>query len=264
MLKTDQSVLDFVDEIKEYLPGNSIDCVVFGFDAQKLKVLLLEWKDEEAWCLPGGFIKNTESMDEAAHRILHQRTGLNSIFLNQFFTFGNTDRYGPKFKDHIKKTQKVLRNKGVSDKKTLNWIASRFITTGYFALVDLRKTHPQPDFFSKSCQWIAIDELPSLIIDHNNIVVTALEHLKVQLNYLPIGISLLPAKFTMQDLQKLYEAILQKPLERSNFQRKMLKLEIFIRLEKQMTGAANKAPYLYSFDTEKYNQLLEKGIGFTY
>lgn len=117
---------------------------------------------------------------------------------------------------------------------------------------------------SDKCEWKAIDELPQLLYDHESIIQKGLTHLSIQLNYLPVSMLLLPKKFTMQDLQKLYESILNKKLERSNFQRKMLKLGIFIRLEKQLTGAANKAPYLYCFDKPKYTELIKKGIGFTY
>ena len=131
-------------------------------------------------------------------------------------------------------------------------------------MLDIYKANPKPDFLSEKCEWKAIDELPHLLYDHEYIIQKGLTHLGVQLNYLPISMLLMPKKFTMQDLQKLYEAILNKNLERSNFQRKMLKLDIFIRLEKQLTGAANKAPYLYCFDKPKYNELIKKGIGFTY
>lgn len=108
----------------------------------------------------------------------------------------------------------------------------------------------------------AVDSLPKLVFDHNDILEKAIVHLRHQLNYVPLGLSLLPKKFTMQDLQKLYETILGKPIERSNFQRKILKLDILIRREKLMSGAANKAPYLYSFDEKKYNCLIKDGIGF--
>ena len=130
-------------------------------------------------------------------------------------------------------------------------------------MVNLNDTKPKPDGFSELCEWKSIDSLPNMILDHSKILQSALLHLKIQLNYLPIGISLLPKKFTMQDLRKLYEAILGKSLERSNFQRKLLKLDILIRHEKQMTGAANKAPYLYSFNIDNYNALLNQGIGFS-
>ena len=250
--------------VKDFLPENSIDCVILGYEQQQLKVLLLKWKFEGGWALPGGFIKREEDMDDAAHRILKERTGLDSIFLNQFHTFGSNARFKKNAAFQAKRVQEVLGALGIENPEFVNWINKRFITTGYFALVDIIKTRPKPDFLSEQCIWKPIDDLPDLIMDHAGIIDKAMEHLKIKLNYLPIGISLLPDQFTMPDLQRLYEGILQKKLERSNFQRKMLKLGIFIRHGKQLTGAANKAPYLYSFDTDKYKELVKDGIGFTY
>lgn len=241
---------------RQWVPGQSIDCVILGFEDQRLKVLLLQWKHEEVWSLPGGFIRLDEDMDEAAYRILSERTGLQSIFLDQFCTFGNKDR------QQIKTVGKRLKKLHLDNPAMINWFKQRFITTGYFALVDINKTSPEPDFLSEKCEWRAVEDLPDLILDHGQIITKALAQLKIELNYLPISISLLPRKFTMLDLQKLYEAILQKKLERSNFQRKMLKLGIFIRMEKLLSGGAHKAPYLYRFDRTKYKAAVKNGIGF--
>jgi len=261
----DQNLIDFTSHVvDECLPGKSIDCVIIGFEEQQLKVLLLKWKYEDIWCLPGGFIRKDEDMDQAAQRILEMRTGLKSVFLNQFYTFGSKKR--SKWNEEVQLTRMghILEEIHGKNGKFAEWIKQRFITTGYFALVDLRNTAPHPDVLSEKCEWKSISSMPELMMDHGEIIEKALEHLRNQLNYLPIGISLLPQKFTMQDLQKMYEAFLKKPLERSNFQRKMLKLGIFNRHEKQLTGAANKAPYLYSFDKIKYETLLKDGIGFNY
>ncbi len=258
-----KSLLQWELSIADHLPGNSIDCVIFGYKNQELQLLLLHWKHHDTWSLPGGFIGINEDMDEAANRILLERTGLDSVFLNQFYTFGGTKRSKMNEAAYTKRMEFLTKSK-IYSSKTMEWLTKRFITTGYFALVDHEKTTPKPDFLSDKCDWIALHSLPELLMDHGEIIQKALEHLRVRLNYLPIGFSLLPKKFTMQDLQKLYEAILQRPLERSNFQRKMLKLDILTRHEKQMTGAANKAPFLYSFNKERYELLLRKGIGFSF
>ncbi|EAR01576.1 NUDIX hydrolase [Maribacter sp. HTCC2170] len=261
----DRKLNDFTSHVlDECLPGKSIDCVIIGFEGQQLKVLLLKWKYEDIWCLPGGFILKDEDMDQAAHRILEMRTGLKAVFLNQFYTFGSEKRSRMNEEVQLTRMRHVLEEIHGKNKEFEAWITQRFITTGYFALVDLKKTAPHPDLLSEKCEWKSIDCMPELMMDHEEILQKALDHLRIQLNYLPIGISLLSRKFTMQDLQRLYEAILKKPLERSNFQRKMLKLGIFNRHEKQLTGAANKAPYLYSFNTDKYEDLLKQGIGFRY
>ena len=260
-----RKLIDFTTHlVDECLPGKSIDCVIIGFEEQQLKVLLLKWKYEDVWCLPGGFIRKDEDMDQAAQRILEERTGLKSVYLNQFYTFGSIERSRLNEEVQLTRMRHILEELHGKNEKFLTWITQRFITTGYFALVDIRKTDPHPDMLSERCEWISLSNLSGLMMDHKEIIQKAMEHLRIQLNYLPIGISLLPRKFTMQDLQRLYESFLEKPLERSNFQRKMLKLGIFNRHGKMLTGAANKAPYLYSFDERKYNELIEKGIGFRY
>ncbi|MEM6316557.1 MAG: NUDIX domain-containing protein [Bacteroidota bacterium] len=247
------------------LPHNAIDCVILGYQNEQLKVLLLKWKFEDLWCLPGGYIYQTENFDEAAHRILAERTGLTSIYLKQFYTFGQLERSQYYRPEQVALLKKILAQIPLEGQDwDVDWFTKRFVSTGYFALVDIEQTTAQPDFLSERCAWCSVEEVPSLLADHNKILQKALEQLRIQLNYLPVGISLLPTKFTMKDLQKLYESILGVSLQRSNFQRKILKLGMLVRHEKQMTGAAHKAPYLYSFDKEKYAALVERGIGFSF
>ncbi len=260
--KTKGKTENLVIDINKLVAGNSVDCVIFGFEEQQLKILLLKWKFGDSWTLPGGFIHKTEDLDSAARRILEERTNLENIFLNQFHTFGNINR---NLLHKAFKEQKLDKNIFYSlDEESRKWISSRFITTGYFAFIDIKNASPNPDYLSEKCEWFSIDELPDLVYDHNDIIKKALAYIRIQLNYLPVSINLLPLKFTMQQLQKLYEEILNKKIVRSNFQRKMLKLGIFIRLEKEFKGAANKAPYLYTIDKHKYNELVKNGIGFTF
>jgi ADP-ribose pyrophosphatase YjhB (NUDIX family) len=242
-------------DVSKLIPGQSIDCVIIGFDKHELKILLLKWKNTDVWTLPGGFIHKNDDMDTAAIRILKNRTGLEFLFLEQFYTFGNCNRgdLGSVFKKE---------NIPEFNSDFIEWLKQRFITTGYLSLVDIAKCHPVPDMLSDVCEWKSIDSLPKLIFDHEFIVKKALASIKIQINYLPIGISLLPEKFTMKSLRNLYESILDRSLDRGNFQKKILKLKILNRHEKQMTGAANKAPFLYSFDKVKYQSLLDEGIGF--
>ncbi len=243
-------------ECKYWIPGHSIDCVVLGFENNILKVLLLKMRHSEKWSLPGGFIKKKEDLDAAALRALSDRTGLKSIYLSQFHTFGAYERRGKSEVDRL------MHEIGQLNKTVAQWLSNRFLTTGYFAFADVQKARPVPDFISEKAEWVAIDELPTLIFDHLEIINKALQHIKLKLNYLPIGDALLPPKFTMAMLQKLYETILGRALDRANFQKKMLKLGIFDRLEKLKTGAANKAPYLYSFHRKKYERVLKEGIGY--
>jgi 8-oxo-dGTP diphosphatase len=234
-----------------YLSHLSIDCVIFGFHENQLKVLLLKWKDTNELCLPGGFIFKDEPIDEAAERILNSRTGLDQIHLQQFHTFGEPDReHG---KHNIKKLRKV---------KDTSWILERFVTIGYWALVEFSKVVPSPDELSSECTWWNIDEIPELMMDHNNILNTALRSLQQNLNEYPIGKELLPIKFTMPDLQSMYETILAKNLDRRNFQKKVLALGILERLNERRKGGAHKAPFLYKFNAKKYQKAMKEGLRF--
>jgi len=134
-----------------------------------------------------------------------------------------------------------------------HYLMTRFLSIGYYALIDFTKANPTPDYTSDSCQWYDIDTIPTLIYDHSAMVKKALETLRFFLDEKLIGFNLLPEVFTMNDLQNMYETILDKKLLRTNFQRKMLSLGILERLDKKMTGAANKAPYLYRFVGKESN-----------
>ncbi|WP_338733028.1 NUDIX hydrolase [Mangrovimonas cancribranchiae] len=229
---------------KECLPHISIDCVVFGFHNNSLKILLLELIRENTWSLPGGYIKKVENMDDAAHRILQERTGVRDIFLNQFKTFGKFHRSEGFFKEFDDSF----------------WLKQRFISVGYYALIDYTSVTVRNDEFSHSSKWIDVSKTPTLMMDHNQIFQEALAQLRRDLNYKPIGLNLLPEKFTMPELQKLYEAILGKKLNRGNFFRKMKRYGILTKLEETRKGGAHKAPDLYCFNLEVYNKALENGL----
>lgn len=234
-----------------YLPHLSIDNVIFGFHDNELKVLLLQWKDVDRWCLPGGFILKEESVEAAATRILRSRTGLKNIYLNQFYTFGDPRRQRGK---HGIRQPKWMKSR--------SWFMDRFITIGYWALVDFNKVIPKPDQFSARCAWCDVDNTPELILDHNKILVKALQSLRSNLNDYPVGRDLLPQKFTMPQLQRLYETILDKTLDRRNFQKKILSMDIVDRLDERKTGGAHKAPFLYRFNQRKYEKALRQGLKF--
>ncbi|MCJ8164067.1 NUDIX domain-containing protein [Pontibacter sp. E15-1] len=236
-----------------FQPGLSVDCVIFGFHDNQLKVLLLKMKAADKWALPGGFVYKEEDVEDAAVRVLQSRTGLRNIFLQQFHTFGDPARSNRKL------NRALLRSVGVQADDS-HWFLQRFITVGYYALVDFSGAVPQPDATSEACAWWDFQEMPALVMDHQHILQKALETLRKQLNDQPIGYNLLPEKFTMPELQRLYETILGKQLDRRNFQRKMLGYGILNRLEERKQGVAHKAPYYYSFDKEKYAVALENGL----
>ena len=136
----------------------------------------------------------------------------------------------------------------------------RFITIGYWALVEFSKVTPRPDWLSEECKWWDIHRIPKLIYDHNQIVDKALEALRISLNDHPVGYNLLPEKFTMPQLQRLYETILDTPLDRRNFQKKMLALDVLEKLSERKTGAPHRSPFLYRFDKKKYERAMAHGL----
>lgn len=247
---TKQELIDFCETARmNYLDHISIDCVVFGFHEGQLKVLTLKMKNEDSWYLPGGFVLKDEPIEMAANRILKERTGLDEIFLQQFHVFGDPERSRPHrdmYKDLLPPEE--------------NWFSMRFLTIGYYALVDFVHVNPTPDGHSETCTWYDLTDLPEFKLDHAQILQTALDTLRLQLNYQPIGYNLMPKEFTMPELQKLYETILDKKLDRRNFQRRMLGFGILSRSEEPRKGGAHKAPYLYSFDLKHYQNALKEGL----
>ncbi|HVT86375.1 MAG TPA: NUDIX domain-containing protein [Chitinophagaceae bacterium] len=237
-----------------FLPSLSVDCVIFGFHDNQLKVLLLKHRYLNIWSLPGGFIYKDEPVDAAAHRVLKERTGLNEIFLHQFHVFGDPDRYDKEFHRNDLKRDGIELNDE-------HWILQRFVTIGYYSLVEFSKVTPAPDTLSEKCMWWEIHKTPALMIDHRKIIDKALDTLRIQLSYQPVGYKLLPEKFTMPELQRLYETILDKKLDRRNFQRKILSFQILRRLTETKKGVAHKAPYLFSFNLKKYHKALRQGLG---
>lgn len=229
-----------MEQKEQWLPGISVDCVIFGFHENSLKVLLLKFKKTPVWALAGGFVSPEEDVDQAAQRILAERTGLSDIYLEQFYTFGDLARNYRAVDEH----RDVNNAMGGSPSK-IEWVDQRFITIGYYALVDYSKVVVNPGGVSDASEWMDVSALPKLFLDHNRIVLKALESLRRNLDDKLVAFELLGDTFTMSDLQMVYETILGKRLVRTNFQRKILSLEILERIEKKYTGGAHKAPYLY-------------------
>jgi 8-oxo-dGTP diphosphatase len=238
---------------KYFLPSVSVDNVIFGFHENELRVLLLEGKNGNSWSLPGGYVFKEEEIEDAAVRILKSRTQLEDVFLQQFHLFGSTGRTK---KELLKEVFIDLD----PDLSATSWLMQRFVSIGYYALVEYEKVMPQPDEFSSQCVWHKLNNLPELIFDHGQIVEKALQTMRLQLNYKPIGYNLLPNEFTLKSLQVLYETILGRTLDRGNFNRKILGYGVLEKKEKLFAGGAHKAPYLYSFHKEKYFEALENGL----
>jgi 8-oxo-dGTP diphosphatase len=238
---------------EEFLSHISLDCVVFGFHAGQLKILLSRTRNQSSLTLPGGFLMKKETLEVAAIRTLRERTGLENIFLQQFHVFSDPGRSDPDSR------AKDIVRAGIAP-EVAAWFSQRFISVGFYALLEFSRVDPQPDAISESCAWYNLEDRGKLILDHEAILQGALAALRSHLNYQPVGYNLLPRKFTMPELQQLYEVILGKKLDRRNFQRKIFSYDILRSLDEKRMGVAHKAPYLYSFDLRKYQKALKLGF----
>lgn len=218
-------------------PAITTDCVIFGFDEGELKILLIERAIEPfkgRWALPGGFIQMEESADECAQRILKKEACLDDIFMEQLYTFTQVGR-DPRF---------------------------RVISIAYFALVKLSHYNAKAGEDAKNLQWFTLSEIPELAFDHNQIVSEAIERLKGKIKYQPIGFELLSEEFTLPELHRLYEAVLQSKLDDRNFRKKILSFDFLIDTGCTKRGAKNRAPKLYKFDSLRYAELSKNGFYF--
>ncbi|RYF72546.1 MAG: NUDIX domain-containing protein [Cytophagaceae bacterium] len=232
----------------DYISHLSIDCVIFGYRDKELNVLIAKFKfGKGSWSLPGGYILKTEGIDKAASRILKERTGLEHIYLDQFRVFGDENRIvNSRYKETIK-SELAAFDEQRFDAVITDWLTSRFVCIGYYALVDINKVNPQAGEFDEYLEWRSVRDIPEMIHDHGEILTVALDALRQNLDQKLIGFNLLPETFTMREVQELYEAVYNRLFVITNFQKKILDLNVLERLEKKFTGAANKAPYLYRF-----------------
>lgn len=218
-------------------PALTVDCVVFGMDHEDLKVMLIERglpPFEGEWALPGGFVHVDETVDEAARRELEEETGLSKIFLEQLYTFSAVDR-DPR---------------------------ERIISVAYYALVNLLDHRVQAATDARDAAWFAVADVPSLAFDHAEILDTALERLRGKLGYQPIGFELLPQKFTLSQLQHLYEVVLERELDKRNFRKKVLATGLLLETKEVQQDVAHRAARLYRFDERKYKRLARDGFHF--
>lgn len=238
-------------------PQISVDCVVFGFSTNQLKVLLIEreYSDEhnhrsKDHKLPGDFIVTLEDLDRAAHRILEELTGLHHIYLRQFAVFGRPDRVA-----------------GSADRRwfeeTTGMEIHRVVTSAYFALINISETNH--DFAIKNnASWIGVNQLHGLAFDHREIIEKGLEHLRNALRNEPIGFELLPERFTIRELQTLYEVILDCKLDNRNFRKKILKTKYLTQLDEKQAGVAHKPAHFYRFDRQIYEKHRKESLGFNF
>ena len=232
---------------KNYIPQVAIDCVIFGYENHQLKVLIskLNFKGD-FYALQSGFIRQEEDLDHAAKRILEDRSGIKDIYLQEFKVFGKADHKRKLFLDSLIKTnfpreEELLRKAN----KSYVWFTKRFISIGYYALVDMKKVVPKLTKFDNSIDWYPIHEVPKMIMHYDVVLKDAFQILKEEIHLKFNAFNLLPKKFTIKEVQQIYETIYERKFTRSNFQKKILEMDVLERLEKKYTGARNKAPYLY-------------------
>lgn len=214
----------------------AVDCIIFGFDRDSLKLLLFQRKVtpfQGEWSLIGSFVKKEESVLTAAERVLKTHTGLANVFMEELGSYGA-----------------VERDPG-----------ARVISIAHYALMRLAEENKAIDQAYKA-QWFDFDQLPDLILDHHQMVQDALEKLRRKTRYRPIGFELLPEKFTIPQLRLLYEVIYQRSLDRRNFRKKILSMKILEKLEEKDKTNSRKGAFLYRFNPEKYQEMVERGVDF--
>lgn len=218
-------------------PALTVDCVVFGFDETELKVLLIERALEPfkgSWALPGGFVHVDETIDEAARRELAEEAGLTNVFLEQLYTFGAVDR-DPR---------------------------ERVVSVAHFALVKLSAYKTRAAADAADARWFPVSNVPKLAFDHGDILAAALDRLKGKVRYQPIGFELLPPKFTLSQLQHLYEVVLGAELDKRNFRKKVLGFGLLVPLKETQMVGRHRPAQLFRFDAEKYEKLKKRGFNF--
>lgn len=240
---------------KRYLHNVSIDNVIFGYHNKQLKVLLQRPTGMSDWMVSGGYIKRTETIDEAAARIATERTGLKHLYLKQFKAFGSPQRT---ISAAIKAKSLFYLNGLEIDNST--WILDYFVTLGFYTLTEFELVKPTGMYYGEECQWYDIFKLPSLVIDHLLIIEEALKSLRLHIYHYPVGHELLPEKFTLPEITSLYETILEKKLDDRNFSKKLLATGIITKLAERRYIGPHRSPYLYVFNKEKYNEALKNGM----
>jgi 8-oxo-dGTP diphosphatase len=239
-----EEVLDYIKNgYKTFLSYIAVECVIFTYEERQLKVLLYSYQDL-GWSLPGGQVKHEEPIAEAASRILKSRTSLDNVFLKQFHTFGD----GPFRVKYVKSQNTNI----IPDD---SWFATRKIGIGYYALIDSLKAQAISPLLGHNHSWFDINEVPDNIgMDYAEIIKTALVSLRHDIFREPIGYELLPEKFTLPEIQTLYETILDKKFDRRNFPNKLLSLGIIKKLDEKRNIGQHRSPFLYMLNRDNYQE----------
>ena len=216
----------------------TVDNVIFGFDKEGLKILLIKRGEapfEDQWALPGYFMRKEEDLDTAAERVLRELTGLEDVYLEQVNSFGRVNRHPQ----------------------------GRVITVAYYSLIKIKAYElSATSEVTKLAKWVKLSETKELAFDHAEILTSCFERLKKRVRTEPVGFELLPRKFTLTELQHLYEAILETELDKRNFRKKIMSMKLLMDLGETQKAVAHRPAKLYKFDRTKYDELKATGFNF--
>lgn len=248
-----EKILKYIKSLeKEAIPQLSVNCVIFGFHEKSLNVIVnkITMDDSTIVVLPGGYVKQSEDLTDAVQRIVKESTGLEKMLFKQFAVFGDASRsFGSEFKK--------IKVSVFMDTDAANWFSQRFISICYMALVDYNKIELKPTQFLEAAQWLPVDKVKILAMDHRDIVDGARESLLKELPYTPIASNLLPQKFTLPELHALIEAIMGRTIDRPNFRRKILNSGMIVKVGQDGSGGRRPAD-LYAFKHGKKTSLIDE------
>lgn len=255
--------MESYDELKHFLINGfidyrsevTVDCAIFGYQDGNLQILLAKNKIITMWCLPGGYVKKAENLEEAASRITLQRTGIPNLFLKQFKAFGDAKRNTtPAFDE--KKFIELTKIK----KETYSWLNVPTISIGFYAITNPVTAVPKADFLSSECRWFPVSKLPKLGFDHKLMVQEALFTMRMHLYHFPIGKNLLPEMFTLKEIKLFYEAMSGKELNVTNFPNKLISLGIIVKTNEKKSIGGHRSPTYYTFNEKQYSKALKEGL----
>jgi len=246
---------DLFNNPTQYLRNVSVDNVILGYHDKELKVLLQQPFAVNKWTVTGGYIKKTESIEEAAHRIAFLRTGLKGLYLQQFRSFGNPKRSV----DNGFTPKQIKEITGIAPSGNA-WIFDYFVSIGFYTLTEFSQVAFKKGVHEEDCKWWPVSQLPPMMFDHKQIISEALMALRLHIAHYPIGYELLPKKFTLPEIHALYETILGKSLDDRNFAKRLMATGIITKLSETKSIGAHRSPFLYTFNKKKYQKGLKTGI----
>ncbi len=246
------NIIKYADQ---YLRNVAVDNVIFGYHDKELKILLQRPFAVDKWTVSGGYIRKTESIEEAAHRIAFLRTGLKDLYLQQFRSFGN-----PKRISDSGFNVKYIKEKSGEDIPPDYWIFDYFVSVGFYTLTEFSQVAYRKSKYEEDCKWWSVSDLPPLMFDHKQIVSEALLALRLHIAHFPIGYKLLSKKFTLPEIHALYETILGKKMDERNFAKRLMATGIITKLAETRNIGAHRSPFLYKFNKKEYNKGLKSGI----